>query len=82
MREFGADLAAINPVEQLNNVAQLHALVARSGKTAREKLGIHVGFGQTEILQLQNARDRTFHDAQRIDIGYLVTAQAIDLDEP
>ena len=81
MRKFGADLAAVNSLEKRPYVAQPHALVTGARETARKKFRVHVGLGETQVFELQDARHRPGHQTQRIDIGDLVAAQTIDLDE-
>ncbi len=81
MRKFDRRLAAINGPEQGDDVAQPHTRVAGPRETARVELGVHVGLGQAEVVELEDAREATLHQAERIDIRDLVPAQAVDLDE-
>ena len=82
MRDLRTDLAAVHFLEQRKNLSELHALVAPAGQATGKKLGVHVGLGQAEIVKLEDAGDRAMHQPQRIDIGDLVSAQTIDLNQP
>ena len=80
MGDLDTDLATVDGLEHLEDVAQLHALIAAAGETPGVELGIHVGLAQTEIVELQHARRRAVHQAERIDVCDLVAAQAIHLN--
>jgi uncharacterized protein YabE (DUF348 family) len=80
--EFSTDFAAVNFPEQRNDVTQLHAPIAGTGQPTGHELGIHVAVAKAEIVQLQDARRRPLHEAQRVNVSDLVAAQAIDLDQP
>ncbi len=81
MCELCTNLAAINTSRQSQDVAQLHAFVSSTGKATGIELGIHVAFIQSEVVQFEDARRRAFHYAQRINVRYLVAAQAVNLDK-
>ncbi len=81
MRRLDTNLAAVDFFQERQYVAQLHALVAAARKAAGVELGIHVGLGQAEVVELQHAGHAPLHDAERINIGDLVPAQAVHLDE-
>ncbi len=50
--EFGANLAAIDLLEQRHDVFQLHAPIAGPGQPACKKLGLHVRVGQAKVIAL------------------------------
>ncbi len=81
VRKLCRELAAIDVPEQCENVAELHALAACAGKTAGKELGIEVVPTQTEEVELEHGRHVAAHEPQRVDIGDLMTAQAVDLDQ-
>ena len=81
MRELCANLAAVNVLRQFQDIAQLHACITGPGKTTRIKLAVHVTFGQTQVVQFENARNWALHQTQRINVRYLVTAQAVNLNK-
>jgi hypothetical protein len=80
MCKFDRGLAAIDRSEQGDDVAQLHARITRSGETARIELRVHVGLGEAQVIELENARDTPLHQSQGIEIRNLVPAQAVDLE--
>ena len=82
MGKLSADLAAIDTFQEFENVAQLHALVGRTGKSARVEFEVHVGLGQSEVALFEYARDRPLHQTKRIDVRDLVTTKAVNLDQP
>ncbi len=49
--------------------------------TIREELRVHVRFAQAEIVELQDTGNRPIHQAEWVDISYLVAAQTVDLDK-
>ena len=66
--------------KSVENVAQGHTLIGAAGKTTGVELGIHVGIGQPEVIELEDARDGALHQPQRVDICDLVATQAVHLD--
>src|SRR5690606_22867931 len=81
MRELGADLAAVNFLQQCEDISQLHPPVACAGKPARYEFGVHVRFGQAEVIELEHSGYGPFHQSQRIQVRYLVAAKAVYLDQ-
>ncbi len=81
VRDLDSDLAAVNGLEQFENVAQFHALFRCARQATRKKLGIHVGLIQAEIIEFEHARHTPLHQSQRVDVRDLVPAQAVDLDQ-
>ncbi len=79
--KFHGRLAAVNRPQQRDDVAQFHARVAGTGEAARVELGVHIGLGQAEVVELEDAGNAPLHQAERIEIGDLVTAKAVYLDE-
>ncbi len=81
MREFHADLAAVDFPEQCHDVAQLHAPVAATGQPADIELAVHVSVAQAQVVELEDAGRMPFHDAKRVDIRDLVSAQRVNLNQ-
>ena len=79
MGKFRTDLAAVDRLQQGNNVPELHALVAGSRQSAGKEFAVQIGFGQTEVVQLQYAGHWPLHETERVDVGDLVPAQAVGL---
>ncbi len=59
MRKLRPDLAAIHSLEQRKNLAQRHSPTAAPSQAACEKLRIHVGLIQAEIVELEHGRHMT-----------------------
>ena len=81
VRELGADRARVDEFELRQDVAQLHPLRHRVGAAAGEELGVQVGLGQAEVLQVEHARPRPLRQSQRIDLRQQMAAVRPDLDE-
>ena len=79
--KLGAYLAAIDFFQQCINVTQFHAPVAGPGQAAGEVFLLHIRFGQAEIIELEHTRDRSVLQLQGIQIGYLMSAQAVHLNK-
>ena len=82
MCKLGTDLAAIDFLEKRDDIGQFHARIAGTRKATGEEFGIEIGLGQTEKIGVQHRRYRPFEQLQRIDVGDLVAAQRIDLNQP
>ncbi len=80
--EIGAHLARVHPTEQGDDVPQPHLRPAAAREPGREELGLHVRVGEPDVLGLQHLGDVQFRETERVEVGYLVTALAVDLDEP
>ena len=81
MGKLGTDLAAIDFSQECEYVTELHAAVAGARKAAGEVFLLHVGFCQAEIIQLQNAWYRPILQFQGIQVGYLMSPQAVHLNQ-
>ena len=81
VRELGSELAAVDLLQQRQDVLELHARVAGAGQPARRKLARQVRFVETEEIEAQHGRRGPLPHAERIEIGDLMAAQAVDLDQ-
>ena len=81
VRELGADRAAVDVAQLLDDVAELHALRDRRRAAAGMELGVEIRIAQAEVLELQHLRHRPSHQAERIDVGEQMTAIRVHLDE-
>src|SRR5690606_12425921 len=81
VRELGGQLAAVDLLQQRENVAQLHSGVTGAGQAARVKLAVEVRGLDTEEVELQHGGRVPLPQPERIEIRDLVPAQAIDLDQ-
>ena len=82
VRELGGELAAVDLLQQRQDVLELHARVARAGEPARRELALQVRLVEPEEVEAQHGRSGTLPQAERIEIRDLMTAQAVDLDQP
>ncbi len=82
VRELGPDRAAIDGLELVQDVAQLHPLRHRLGATGGEELGVEIGRSQAEILEIEHRRPRPLGEAQGVELRDQVAAIDPDLDEP
>jgi hypothetical protein len=82
VRELGRELAAVDPLQQRQDVLQLHAGVARSRQAAGIELAAEIGRLEPEEVELQHGRRVPFPQTQRIEVRDLVPAQTVDLDQP
>ena len=65
----------------LEDIAQLHARIARIGEATRVELGIHVSLAKAEVVEFEDAGNRPVHQPERINVGNLVPTQAVHLDQ-
>ncbi len=82
MREFGADLAAVNSLQERENVLQLHPGATRPGQPPGVKLLFEIPVFDSEEIELQHGRDVSLPEPERIKIRDLVSAEAVDLNQP
>ena len=81
MGELRADGIAVDELQLAQDIFELDALRNRFVAAVREELGLKVGIGQTEILDIEHIGPGAFLQAQRIEIGDQVAAIGIDLNE-
>ena len=81
VRELGRELAAIDVLQQREDVAQLHARVARAREAARVELAIEIALVEPEEIELEHGRHVALPEPERIEVGDLMAAQAVDLDQ-
>ena len=82
VRELGGELAAVDLLQQRQDVLELHARVARAGQTARRELALQVGLVEPEEVEAQHGGRGPIPQTERIEIRDLMPAQAVDLDQP
>jgi hypothetical protein len=81
VRELRADLARVDPIEIIQNLAQRRTLRHRPTRLPVDELRIEIGFAETEVFERENSRTLATHQTQRIEIGDQVAAVGKDLDE-
>ena len=81
VRELRGELAAIDLLQQRQDVLELHARVARACQPARRELALQVRLVEAEEIEAQHGRRGPLPQTERIEIGDLVAAQAVDLDQ-
>ena len=81
MGELGADGVAVNKFELAQNIFELDAFGNRFVAAVREELGLEIGIGQTEILDIEDVWPGAFLQAQRIEIRDQVAAIRVNLNE-
>ncbi len=79
--KLDTDLSAVNALQEIEDVSELHPIIGCAREPARVELRIHVRFGQPEIVEPQNARRAPLHESERVNVGNLVSAQTINLDQ-
>src|SRR5690606_33911511 len=79
--ELGRELAAIDFLQQREDVLQPHTRVPGPGKPARVELAIEIGGLDAEEIELQHGRRVPFPQTERIEVRDLVAAKAVDLDQ-
>ena len=77
---LGADAAAVGHLQGFDDLAQLRLAVAVAQRAGIEDL-FEFRHGQAVIGQVEYRHLRPFHEAQRVDVGLLVTPVAIGGDE-
>jgi len=80
VHELGADRAGVGRLEQGEQVAQLHAVVAAD--TASAELALEVRVREAVERQAQVRRLRLLQQAERVDVGPQVAARAVGGDQP
>jgi len=80
VRELGADRAAVDVPELVDELAQPEARLDRRVAAAGEELGVEVGLREPEVVEPHDLRDRPLHQAERIDLRRQVTPVGVDLD--
>ena len=78
--ELGTDGAAICLLQRIANFAQSSLFLANEQTTGTEG-GVQIGIGQTIVIDCQISRDRTLPEAKRIELGSLMAAHAISLNQ-
>jgi hypothetical protein len=61
MRELRPDPAAVNFLQEIQDVPEFHALVAGTCEPAGVELGFHVGVGEPEVVAFEHAGYRALH---------------------
>src|SRR5690606_18322294 len=82
MRELRGELAAVDSLQKREDVLQLHARVAGAGQPARVELLAEIVRFQAQEVELEHRGGMAFPEPERIEVGDLVAAKAIDLDQP
>ncbi len=59
VRELGGELAAVDLLQQRQDVLELHTRVARASETARRELALQVGLVQSQEVEAQHGGGRT-----------------------
>src|SRR5690606_16442598 len=81
VRELRRELAAIDLLQERDDVRELHPRVAGPREPAGVELLVEIALVEPEELELQHRRGMPFPEAERIEIGDLVTAKAVNLDQ-
>jgi hypothetical protein len=82
MGKLHSQLAAVDLLQQRNDLFQLHARVTGACKAPGEKLTSKVSLIQAEKIELQYGRHMALPQSEGIEIGNLVTAKTVDLYQP
>src|SRR5690606_23190844 len=80
VRELSRELPAVDLLQQREDVAQLHAAVARPGEAAGVELAIEVLGLDAEEVELEHRGGVPLPQPERIEIRDLMPAQAVNLD--
>ena len=80
VRELGADRAAVDVLQLLDDLAQPEARLDRAVAATGEELGVEVHLGQAEVVEAHHLGHRPLHQAERVDAGDQVAAVRVDLD--
>ncbi len=82
VRELGRQLAAVDALQQRQDVLQLHALVTGAGQAAGGELARQIGLVEAQEIEAQDRGRRPLPQPERVEVRDLMAAQAIDLDQP
>src|SRR5262249_46229665 len=81
VREFGADAAGVDAFERGKDAAQRVAVRNGIRAAAGEELGVEIALVEAEVVEVQHARARPLHEAERIELRDEVAAVDPDLNE-
>ena len=81
VRELGRELAAVDLLQQREDVLELHSLFSCAGQAARVELAREIGLVEPEEVEGEHGRDRPLPEPERIEVRDLMTAEAVDLDQ-
>jgi len=79
--KLGADGVGVYVLQVRQNVLELGSFGDRGVAAAGEELGIEIGLGETEILEIEHIGLGAFLQAQWIQLGDQVAAIRVDLNE-
>ncbi len=82
VRELRGELAAVDLLQERQDVLELHARVARTCQPTRRELALQVRLVQSQEVEAQHGRSGTIPQSERIEIRDLMAAQTVDLDQP
>ncbi len=81
VREVGTHVAAVDALERRDDIREAHLAVPGAREPTGVELRLHVGLGQSQVLEPEHRRDAALRELERVEMRDLVAPESVYLDQ-